>query len=175
MPPVNRPARLALLALGAALTLAGGYLSAGPPRITLLNAALRIEYPWARGAGGLVAALGLAMLAALMTRSTWRRIGFVLALGPLLIAGHLLLWKLEITDSSFSFRGLFGTTTMAWSEVASINVFPGSGILVESRSGAKLHLDTTDFAADQRASVERTLARHVKEGSGPEPRIVVPN
>jgi len=174
MPPVNRFARQALIALGALLTVVGAYLSAGPPRITLLNAALRIEYPWSRGAGAFVAAIGLMLLAALMTRLSLRRIGFVLALGPLLIAGHLLLWKLEIAASSLSFRGLFGTTTVTWPEVASIDLLAGA-ILVQSRSGAHVQIDTTDFAAEQRASVERTLARHVKEHGGPEPRIVVPN
>jgi len=172
---VIRPARQAWIALGVVLTLAGAALSVGSPRITLLNAALRIEYPWARSAGALMAAVGIAILAAFLRRLSLRRLGFVLALGPVLIAGHLLLWKLEIADSGFSFRGLFGTTTMAWPEVASINVIPGSGILVESRAGAKVQIDTTDFASDQRAALERTLARRVKEGNGPAPRIVVPN
>ena len=174
MPPVNRPARPALTALGGALTLAGAALSVGAPRITLLNAALRIEYPWPRSAGALLAAIGVAILASLVRRVTLRRIGFVLALGPLLIAGHLLLWRLEIAASSLSFRGLFGTTSLAWPEVASIDLLAGA-ILVESRGGDKVSIDTTDFAADQRASVERTLARHVKEHGGPDPRIVVPN
>ncbi len=173
MAPVNRPARLALTALGASLAAGGAYLSSGPPRITLLNTALQIDYHWSRGAGAFGAAIGAALLAASLRRVSLRRIGLVLALGPLLIAGHLLLWKLEIAASSLSFRSLLGTTTMAWPEVASIDVFSGE-IQVESRGGARARIDTTDFAADQRASVERTLARHVKEHGGPEPRIVVP-
>ncbi len=173
MPGVNRSSRLPAAVLGFVVLCAGAWLSTGPPRITLLNAALRIDYPWPRGTGAAICCLGALALAWAIPRPTLRRVATVLALGPLLIAIHLLVWKLEIATPALSFRGLFGTTTIAWPEVARIDLLAGA-IVVDAKNGSRVTIDTTDFAADQRASVERTLARHVAEHGGPAPRVIVP-
>jgi hypothetical protein len=173
MPPVNRPLRLALAVAGLAALVAGAWLSAGAPRLTLLNAALRIDYPWKNGAGALVCALGVGALAALATKPVLRRIGLVAALGPLLLAIHLFVWRLEVKAPGLEFRGLLGSTTVAWPDVARIDLEAGA-IVVGAKNGTTVRIDTTDFAADQRASVERTLARHVQEHGGPTPRVVIP-
>lgn len=173
MPGVNRSSRLPAAVLGIAVLGVGAWLSSGAPRITLLNAALRIDYPWPRSAGAALCCLGALAAAWAIPRATLRRIAMVLALGPLLIALHLLAWKLDIEAPGLSFRGLFGTTTIRWPDVAHIDLLAGA-VRVEAKDGTQLQIDTTDFSIEQRASVERTLARHVEEHGGPAPRVVVP-
>jgi Bacterial PH domain len=173
MPGVIRPWRLLLLALGLGLVIGGAWASAGIPRLTLLNAALRIDHPWRHGAGAAACAAGVAMLAASVSGTTLRRIGFILALGPLLLSIHLLAWRLEIAAAGLSFRGLLGTTRVAWPDVARIDL-EARAIVVEAKGGERVRIDTANFAPDQRAAVERTLARHVQEHGGPTPRVVVP-
>jgi hypothetical protein len=173
MPGVTRSSRLPLVLVGIVVVVAGAWVSSGPPRITLLNAALRIDYPWTRALGAGICALGAFLLASLVPRLALKRVAFVLALGPLLVALHLLAWRLEIATPGLSYRGLLGTTAIPWAEVAHIDLLVGA-VRVEARNGTQVQIDTTDFSIDQRASVERTLARHVEEHGGPTPRVIVP-
>jgi hypothetical protein len=153
-----------LLSVALVLDVAGGYLSAGPPRLTLLNASLVVEYPWPRGAAAVACALGIAGLAALVSRPVLRRIGLVLALGPLLVGAHLLWYRLEADNDALVSRGALGTTTLAWRAVRGIDLAPET---VSVRGDAStISIDTADFSPEQRATLERTLARHVREQGG---------
>lgn len=158
--------RRALMAgLSAAFVLAGAFFSVGPPRITLLNASLLVEYPWRRGAAALLSALALAALAAVLPKPTLRRIGFVLALGPLLVAGHLFLYRLEAGPDGLASRGLLGATTIAWRDVHGVEL-GATAVLVRGLGSKSIRIDTSDFAPEQRATVERSVARRVREKGG---------
>lgn len=161
--------RRRLLAVPAvAALIAGGYWSIGPPRITLLNASLVVDYPWPRGAAALLCALALVGIGALLPKPALRRTCFVLALAPLLVAAHLLLYRLEASGSGLSSRGVLGTTAIAWPEVRSVIIEAGaSAMVVRGESARAIRIDTSDFAPEQRATIERTVARHVREkGTG---------
>lgn len=159
-----RLARTALAVLGAGLAVGIGWLSAGPPHLTLLNTALVVDYPWLRGGAALACTvvLALASLVAPQTRARW--IGLVAALLPLGVGLHLLLYRVEAADFGLRTRGLLGQRTVAWREVSSLRL--GATSVTVEVGDASIRIDTTDFSGDQRAALARNLARHVSEAGG---------
>jgi hypothetical protein len=157
--------RLALAGLGLLGALALGASSAGPPRLTLANTAIVVDYPWTRGASGLGAGAALALSAACVPRA---RLRLGLALVGLVAVGaglQLLLSRTEASASGLRSRGLLGSTSLAWSEVAAVGL--RAGALVIEGAGRRIEVDTTDFTPEQRSALERTIARRVAEvGSG---------
>ncbi len=149
--------------LAAALVAGGALLSYGPPRLVAVNAALRVEYAWPRALGAAaVAAGGLVLLAA--GRRRWLRAAAVLlALGGLAAGLHLLLYRVEADDGGLSARALLGTSRLGWTEVERVDT--GPGLLLLTGRGRTVRVDTTDFRPEQRAALERTVARRLK---GPE-------
>jgi len=143
---------------------AGAFVSMGPPRLTLTNAGLSVEYPWFRGAGALVAAFGAALLA-LAVRRRWPRVaaGALAALG-LAVGVHLLAYRLEADAAGLSARGLSGSRAVAWPAVSRVEGGPGA-IVVVGTDETRIEVDTTDFRPEQRASLERTIARRVRDSS----------
>ena len=136
----------------------------GPPRLTLTNAGLSVEYPWFRGAGALAAALGAALLALTMRR-VWPRVaaGAMAALA-VAVGAHLLAYRLEADAAGLSARGLGGRRVVAWPAVSRVEGGPGA-IVVVGADETRIEVDTTDFRAEQRASLERTIARRIREGA----------
>src|SRR5262245_66016187 len=82
--------RLALLVLGLVLVVAGVFFAVGPPRFTLVNAGLRLDYPSARAVSAFVAAVG-AGLGVVAVGRTW--VGVVSGVIPLL----LLFWGSDLS------------------------------------------------------------------------------
>ena len=148
----------------AVLIAAGAAVSMGAPRLTLTNAGLSVEYPWFRGAGAIVAALGAALLAVVVQRR-WARVaaGALAALG-VVVGGHLLAYRLEADAAGFSSRGLGGRQAVAWPAIRRVDTGPGVLVLVDGDE-ARIEVDTTDFRPEQRASLERTIARRIKDSS----------
>lgn len=144
--------------------MAGAIVSMGPPRFTLTNAGLRVEYPWYRGAGAIVAAVGAALLVSALQRR-WPRIaaGTLAALG-LGVGAHLLAYHLEADATGISSRGLSARRTVAWPSVSRVEGGPGT-IVVVGTDETRIDIDTTDFRPEQRASLERTIARRIKDSS----------
>jgi len=154
--------RQSLLAIALPLIAVGGFVSVGPPRLVLLNASLRIEYPWGRGFGALAAAAGGVLLASAFSSLTLRLVGGVLSTGALLAALHLLCYRLDATDGGLVSRGVLGTTAIPWRDVSRVEHGPDL-MLVSGPRETRIRVDTTDFQPDQRASLERTIARHLRE------------
>ncbi len=150
-----------------ALILLGAIVSMGPPRLTLTNAGLSVEYPWFRGVGALAAALGAALLA-LAVRRRWPRIaaGVLAALG-LAVGAHLLAYRLEADAAGLSSRGLAGRQVVAWPAISRVEGGPGA-LVVIGADETRIEVDTTDFRPEQRASLERTIARRIHDGAAPE-------
>ncbi len=160
-----RPVRLCITALALAAAVALGALSAGPPRFTLRNAAIVIDYPWTRGAAALGCALAAALLAATLTRPALRRALLFAGLLPVAVGWHLLRYRLEASQAGLASRGALGTTTLGWSEVRSVSL-ASQAVVVEGEDAA-IRVDTADFSTDQRGALERAIARRVREaGSG---------
>jgi len=159
-----------LIAVGLALVGAGAFLSVGPPELVLLNASLRMQYPWPRGAGALVVMTGLLVLAGALTRLVLRLLCGVAAIGALLVSLHLLRYQLEATDAGLVSHGVLNDTAIAWKEIRKVE--QGSdNLLITGPGEASITVDTTDFEPEQRASLERTISRRVRESAG---RPVVP-
>ena len=146
-------------------TLVGGLLLAfGPLRAVWLNAGLRIDYPWPRGASALVAAGGAAGLAFLARPRALRLLAAVLSVVLGLVGAGLLLYRLEALNEGLVERRLLGTVRLAWSEVTAVQTEPEA--LLVAGAATRVRIDTTQLSPDQRAGLERTIARRVREASG---------
>jgi len=165
--------RRAGLAAALALLLAGLWLAFGPPRAVWLNTGLRIDYPWSRGAAALAAALGAAGLAVAATRRTLRFLAAAGAGVAAMAGAALLFYRLEALAEGLVERRLLGTTRLAWSEIASVS--PQAEALIVTGRSLEIRIDTGPLPPDLRASLERTIARRVREagergGSGKPPQ-----
>jgi hypothetical protein len=134
------------------------------PRLTLLNAALRIDYGWVVGTAALAAALLLAAAAALVPRR-WARA--VLVVGAVAVAGvgsARLRYRLDIEPDGLNSRELTGTTLVPWGEVTHVDRGT-EALVVWGRGDAQIRVDTASFEGDQRAALERALARRIIEST----------
>jgi len=134
------------------------------PRLTLLNAALRIDYGWVVGTAALAAALLLAAAAALVPRP-WARA--VLVVGAVAVAGvgsARLRYRLDIEPDGLNSRELTGTTLVPWGEVTHVDRGT-EALVVWGRGDAQIRVDTASFEGDQRAALERALARRIIEST----------
>jgi PH (Pleckstrin Homology) domain-containing protein len=161
---VTNRIRIALLVVGAAVFIAGAYASQGPPRLTLLNAGLSVQHPWRHPVGAVIAAGGAALLAAASPRRWSRLIFHALAALSLVVAIHLVAYRVDADQSGLASRGLLGRTRIPWPEVAGVDG-DASQVVVTGKSQNKIRVDTTDFRPDQRATLDRTIARRVRESS----------
>jgi PH (Pleckstrin Homology) domain-containing protein len=155
--------RLVLLVVGLAGWVAGALLSMGPPRLSLANTGLTVAYPVARGLSALAGAAALVL--ALAVRTRWVRwMAAVLALATAIGAMHLLRYRVVADASGLTTRSLARTRFLSWSAVARVEQGPGL-LLLTSSEGSRLRVDTTDFSADQRAALDRTIARRLQQGA----------
>jgi hypothetical protein len=138
----------------------------GPPELVLLNTSLRMQYPWPRGAGALVVVAGLLVVAAALTTLALRLLCGVAAIGALLVSLHLFCFQLEATDAGLVSHGVLGSTAIGWKEVREVRQ-GADGILINGPGSASIAVDTADFEPQQRASLERTISRRVRETAGP--------
>jgi hypothetical protein len=160
--------RVAVLALGAVAALAGAVASQSAPRLTLVNTGIRVEYPRWPAAAGFAIAAGAAIAAAAAPRR-WLRLALAAAalLSAAATAGRLR-YRLEAGPRTLAARGLLGQTSLPWSDVSRVE--DGPEILVVWGSGdAQIRIGTSDYLPDQRATLERTIARRVAENTPPRP------
>jgi predicted DNA-binding transcriptional regulator AlpA len=147
-----------------ALFLLGGVLSRGPARLTVLNDALRIDYP-ARLAGWAALAACAALAGAILARATWARALLVLfAVATALAAGRLTLYRLEADGQGFTARGLLGGQRLRWAEIESVALTLDGFSLRTAGAGEHRH-DTTGLRPADRAVFDRSLARRIREAS----------
>jgi hypothetical protein len=157
--------RLVLL-LGLVLLMAGAVLAAGPPRFTWLNRGLRIDYPWPRAAGVVAAATGAALVGAVLPRRSLRVGVWAVAVAALAHGLDLFVYRVEATDAALVERWLLGTTAIAWKDVARVEA-GSSALVVTDRDESQIRLRTAAFSPEDRARLERTIARRVREaGTG---------
>jgi hypothetical protein len=134
-------------------------------RITLVNTTLRIDDPWTRAAAFALAGLALAVLAAaLPARRAVRGVLAVCAAFTFAVAAATALTWLEARPEVLTARRWFLRTTIPWDEVSRVDSWRDA-VVVWSASGARVVIDARRLDPRQRAVLERTIARHVQEGS----------
>jgi hypothetical protein len=134
------------------------------PRLTLLNAALRIDYGWAVGAAALGVALLLAAAAALAPRRWARAVLVAGAVGMAGVGSARLRYRLDVQPEGLNSRELTGSTLVPWGEVTHVDRGT-EALVVWGRGDAQIRVDTASFAGDQRAALERALARRIIEST----------
>lgn len=151
------------LALGIAAA-AALPLALRSPRLTLLNAALRVDYGWVVGVAALAAAL-LLVAATVLAPPRWVKVAF--AIGAVTIStvgGARLRYRLEVQPEGLSSRGLTGSTMLAWAEVTHVDRGT-EALIVWGRGDEQIRIDTASFEGGQRAALERALARRIVEST----------
>lgn len=147
------------------VALAGAVFSSGSARLTLVNAGLRVDYPWPRSAGAAVAFSG-AVIAAVLFRKLWARVLLAcLAVLSLYVAWHLTAFRFEANDAGVSLRDALGADRLAWGEVRKVETGPGIRVLV-GPGERRVRLDTTDLPPADVAALDRTVARRLAEAGG---------
>jgi hypothetical protein len=164
MPAMSTRARwLSALVLGL-LAVAALPLALRSPRLTLLNAALRVDYGWMVGAAALAAALLLAA-AAILVPPRWLKVALVLvAVSAAAGGGARLRYRLEVQPEGLSSRGLTSATMLAWGEVTHVDRGT-EALIVWGRGDEQIRIDTARFEGGQRAALERALARRIVEST----------
>jgi hypothetical protein len=159
-PPLRWLGALAAIAVLAA----AAWLIRAPMRITLVNTTLRIDDPWTRAASLALAGVGLAALAfALPARRSMRGLLAGAAVITFAVAAATALTWLEARPEVLTSRRWFLRTTIPWDEVSRVDSWRDA-VVVWSASGARVVIDARRLDAQQRAVLERTIARHVREG-----------
>lgn len=153
----------------AILVVTGLCLSLGPPRVLWLNAGLRIEYEWKRGTAALLAAAGAAGLSVALRKTALRVLGAVAAVALAAFGADRFAYRVEAVEDGLWARTLLGTTSLPWASITRVDATP-DGMTATSDRGT-MRVGTASLAPDQRAALERTVARRVREaGDRREPR-----
>jgi hypothetical protein len=149
---------------GAATVVAGAIFAFGAPRLTLLNAGFRVDYPHGRAMAAALAAAGAALLA-LGLRPRWARACCAaVAVAALAVAAQRISYRLEVDGRGVVSRQWGGRTAVAWSDVSRVESGPAR-IVVWGGPETRLAVDTSSFRSDQRAALDRAIARRVMERS----------
>jgi hypothetical protein len=156
---VSRRALLAALALAAlALGLALAFTAA--PRLTLTNTGLVFAQARAASLGAFLAAGGALALAVHGRSRGLRSVAAILALGLVGLGAQRALFRVEVGPDRLSVRGLLGVRSVGWTEIARV-LTPVGELILEDRSGAVVRVSTGSLLPEQKASLERAVARHV--------------
>jgi hypothetical protein len=153
--------RLPILLLAAAAAFAGAWLVRAPMRITLVNATLRIDDPWTRAGGLGFAALSAALLAlAFSSRRGHRLLFAACAAGLAVLGAEAGTQWLEARPDALAAGRYFTRTTLPWGEIARVEARQ-DGVTVWAASGGAIDFDARRLTGEQRAVLDRTLARRV--------------
>jgi hypothetical protein len=147
---------------GAAAIVAGAVFAFGAPRLTLVNAGLRIDYPQTQAVAGAAMAAGAALLA-LGLRQRWAQVGCAaVALAALGLAAERLSYRLELDGRGLVSRQWGARTAVAWADVKRVENGPAR-VVVWGGPDTRLAVNTSSFRPDQRAVLDRAIARRVME------------
>jgi hypothetical protein len=162
---VRAPLRIALIVVGAILFVVGAYQSQGPPRLTVLNTGLSVTHGLRHPAGALLAAVGAILLAKGATLRGARVFFMALAALSVLVSVHLAAYRVDADHTGIASRSLLRLIRIPWGEVVAVDGDAGL-VVVTGKDQNKIRVDTTDFRPDQRATLDRTIARRVRESPG---------
>jgi hypothetical protein len=143
------------------------YFSLGPPRVLWLNAGLTLAYDWTKGVSALVAAALVATVAFLAPLRAARVAALVAACGLMVFGVGRLLYRVDVVADAIAVRNVLGTTRIPWKVVTRIDAVPGH--LTAVTEGAAIRIGTASLSADERAALERTVSRRLREAEGSAP------
>lgn len=148
------------------LVLAGGAaaLALGAPRFTWENAGLAVRHPPHQGAAGLLGATALTAVALSATRRSAAVLAVAAAAALASLGAQRLSWRVEAVEAGLHERTLTGWTRVAWRDVEIVEPRPDA-IHLRARNGASITVPTRSFAPEDRARLERTIARRVREAA----------
>ena len=152
--------RTTVAAVGAVLAVGLAPLAFRPPRYTLLNAALRVDYPWWVGAAAAGATLALALTTIAVRQRAGRWVAGAAAVLVAVFTTSRVAYRLEAGPEALRAREWTGSTALPWSEVTRVDKGP-EVLVVWGKGDTQVRVDTSAFRAEQRASLERTIARRV--------------
>ena len=159
---MRTPLRVALIVVGAILFVVGAYQSQGPPRLTVLNTGLSVTHGLRHPAGALMAAVGAILLAKGATRRGFRVFFIALAALSVVVSIHLAAYRVDADQAGLASRSLLRWTRIPWGEVAGVDGDAGL-VVITGKDQNKIRVDTTDFSPHQRATLDRTISRRVRE------------
>jgi hypothetical protein len=162
--------RWLFITLSVCAVIAGGWLSMGEPRFTAVNAGFSVTYPWSRGLGALLVAAGLGALVGLASK-IWIRVPAALVAGLSVWVGlHLLTYRLDTTYDGIATQSRFAHEEIAWRDVVDVGL-DVHYIVLAGTGKRRIEIDITDFTHEQRATLNRTIARRVSEVSSQGPLL----
>jgi len=164
-PVLQGPVRGVTVAVAGIAVAAGAFGALrATPRLTLSNAGLRIDHPMAVPLYALLAAAGaLALFVTLPGRGRGPRgVAALAAFGFLGLAAARAAFQVEVGRERLKVQGLAGSQGVPWAEVTRVDTNPLE-LKLESRGRPSLRLATGALSPEQRASLERAIARHVSE------------
>lgn len=159
---------------GGLLAVAGMAVAAGSigtwrstPRLTLSNAGLRIDHPAAMALYALLAAAGAVALVVMLKHRgrggrAFATVAAIAAFGFLGLAGARAAFQVEVGRERLAIRSLTGWQGIPWADVTRVDT-NASELRLESRGRPSLRLALGALSPEQRASLERAIARHVSE------------
>lgn len=156
--------RAGLAAAGLALAAAGLWQATRPAALTLSNSGLSAAYPPAAAWGALAAAAGLALVLAALPPGRLRLLPVVPALLFVLLAGERACYRIEAGRETLSVRGLGGREQVPWKAVEAVQPEEDGLRVRAGQLELRLRLGPLDPA--ERPSLERTIARRVREAQG---------
>jgi hypothetical protein len=160
--PTPTQVRILVGTTSIALVAVGLWFSFPAPRLLFLNASVVVRYPVRSTVGLLTTAAGVVLLrSALGLRALRILLAFF---GGFLVvfAADRYFFRLEAGPLDLTQDGVFGRTRIPWAEVRRVE--PGTSIVVLwGRGDAQIRVSTDSFTENERAILDRTIARHVRE------------
>lgn len=144
----------------------------GPPRLTLQNDGIFIDYPIHRGLA-LIGAAALVAAGAYRARQALRWTFVAIALAIAGLGASRLSYSLAANGEELRQRSLFGSSGLAWGAISKVDAQAGR-IVAWGSGDTPIRIGTARLTAQQRASLERTISRRVYEVS-PETPAATPD
>lgn len=141
----------------------GAWFSRGEPHFSWQNTTLFVAYSAARWLGLLAIGLGAGLAAWAVPRRILRLVLGAAAVAALILAASRRAYRLEADSVALVQRGLFGTDRVTWREVGHVESGPAV-IVVWGGEDQQVRIRTGDVSVDDRAILDRTIARRVREG-----------
>jgi hypothetical protein len=147
---------------GLVALLAGGASLRGLPRLTLANTGMRIDHSATTVLLALLAAGGAAVLAYALRARPLRLGASLLAAAFLLVALDLWAYRIDIDDRGLSARLPLSSRHLEWRDVTKVDA-EADHLTLLSQKGESLSVTTRALSPEQRASLERAIARRLRD------------
>jgi hypothetical protein len=156
-----RRGRIVLAVVALVVALAGAWATRVPPRVTLLNSAVSIDHPWPAAVGWLAIAAAPILLGVAAAPRVLRVLLILAGLLVLVQAWHVAVYRLEAGPAVLDEKQALARLSIPWTQVTRVE----SGLTQISVFGpsSQILIDTSRFSPEQRATLDRTIARRLRE------------